>query len=328
MDRIQAKKIVQRIQNIPLYLHAYAFHLNMRMEKILPEDLLDIASRHKLKGIKVHVLDGESQSLSCANDERLRKFGDKARNLGLDIHIETSASDAKTINLAVVIALKSGASSVRFYPRYEGHLDKVLAQVKQDIQYIKDHYQHSGLSFTLEQHEDLKSHELVSLIDDADFPQLSLLFDFANMINANEEPLPALATMASKITQVHIKDALIIQEVNGLGHKACISGQGDLPFKELLFQLICLGENNPQVMAYGLEEEVDYYAPPFRFKGEDNNPWIPWRQMSETPLPKENLDARLEKEFNDALNQIHYVRNILNELEQEAITILNQTQLN
>lgn len=322
MNRIQATKILQRADNIPLYLHAYAFHLNMRVEKILPENLLDIASQHQLKGIKVHVLDGESQSLSCANDERLQQFGEKARRLGLDIHIETSASDAKTIDQAVAIAIKSGASSVRFYPRYEGHLDAVLAQIRQDIHYIKENYQHSGLTFTLEQHEDLKGHELVKLVNDADFPQLSLLFDFANMINANEEPLPALAAMASNVTQVHIKDALIVREANGLGHKACISGQGDLPFKELLFQLVCLGEDKPQVIAYGLEEEVDYYAPPFRFQHEDNNPWIPWREMSETPLPNKELDVRLEKEFNDALNQIAYVRNILQKLKQEAVSVL------
>lgn len=322
MNRIQATKILQRADNIPLYLHAYAFHLNMRVEKILPENLLDIASQHQLKGIKVHVLDGESQSLSCANDERLQQFGEKARRLGLDIHIETSASDAKTIDQAVAIAIKSGASSVRFYPRYEGHLDAVLAHIRQDIHYIKENYQHSGLTFTLEQHEDLKGHELVKLVNDADFPQLSLLFDFANMINANEEPLPALAAMASNVTQVHIKDALIVREANGLGHKACISGQGDLPFKELLFQLVCLGEDKPQVIAYGLEEEVDYYAPPFRFQHEDNNPWIPWREMSETPLPNKELDVRLEKEFNDALNQIAYVRNILQKLKQEAVAVL------
>lgn len=322
MNRIQATKILQRADNIPLYLHAYAFHLNMRVEKILPENLLDIASQHQLKGIKVHVLDGESQSLSCANDERLQQFGEKARRLGLDIHIETSASDAKTIDQAVAIAIKLGASSVRFYPRYEGHLDAVLAQIRQDIHYIKENYQHSGLTFTLEQHEDLKGHELVKLVNDADFPQLSLLFDFANMINANEEPLPALAAMASNVTQVHIKDAHIVREANGLGHKACISGQGDLPFKELLFQLVCLGEDKPQVIAYGLEEEVDYYAPPFRFQHEDNNPWIPWREMSETPLPNKELDVRLEKEFNDALNQIAYVRNILQKLKQEAVAVL------
>ncbi len=322
MDRLQANKILQRVADIPLYLHAYAFHLNMRMEKILPEDLLDIASQQRLKGVKIHVLDGESQSLGCASDDQLGHFGDKARQLGLDVHIETSASDAKTLDQAVAIALKSGATSVRFYPRYEGHLDDVMVKIAQDIQYIKQNYQHSGLSFTLEQHEDLKSHELMSLLAKADFPQLSLLFDFANMINANEEPLPALAAMASQITQVHIKDAVITHEVNGLGHKACISGQGDLPFKELLLQLICLGENQPQVMAYGLEEEVDYYAPPFRFGGEDHNPWIPWREMSETPLPEQDIDLRLDKELSDALQQINYVREILSELKQDALAVL------
>lgn len=322
MDRLQANKILQRVADIPLYLHAYAFHLNMRMEKILPEDLLVIASQQQLRGVKIHVLDGESQSLGCASDEQLGRFADKARQLGLDVHIETSASDAKTLDQAVAIAIKSGASSVRFYPRYEGHLDDVMPKIAQDIQYIKRNYQHSGLSFTLEQHEDLKSHELMSLLAEADFPQLSLLFDFANMINANEEPLPALATMASQITQVHIKDAVITHEVNGLGHKACISGQGDLPFKELLLQLICLGEDQPQVMAYGLEEEVDYYAPPFRFHDEDNNPWIPWREMSETPLPEQDIASRLDKELSDALQQINYVREILSELKQDALAVL------
>lgn len=35
-----AGKILSRIDNIPLYLHAYAYHLNMRLERILPNDLL------------------------------------------------------------------------------------------------------------------------------------------------------------------------------------------------------------------------------------------------------------------------------------------------
>lgn len=322
MDSLQAEKIVQRVADLPLYLHAYAFHLNMRMEKILPEDLLDIASQQKLKGVKIHVLDGESQSLRHASDAQLDRFAQKARQLGLDVHIETSASDSQTMDEAVRIALKSGATSVRFYPRYEGTLTEVMAKIVQDIQYIKAHHQHCGLTFTLEQHEDLQSHELVHLVQQADFPQLSLLFDFANMINANEEPLNALAVMEKEITQVHIKDALITCEGEGRGHTACVSGQGELPFKELLLQLICLGDSKPQVTAFGLEEEVDYYAPAFRFTNEDKNPWIPLREVSETPLPAFGLEERLNKEVDDAVNQISYVRNILSDLNERALTVL------
>ncbi len=59
-----------------------------------------------------------------------------------------------------------------------------------------------------------------------------------------------------------------------------------MPFKALLTHLICTGDDEPQVTAYGPEEEVDYYAPAFRFEDEDDNPWIPYRQMSETPYQK------------------------------------------
>ncbi len=64
--------------------------------------------------------------------------------------------------------------------------------ITRDIAYIRDTYQDSGLTFTLEQHEDLKSHELAMLIQQSGMDSLSLLFDFANMINANEHPLDAL----------------------------------------------------------------------------------------------------------------------------------------
>lgn len=53
-----ARKILQRVDTLPLYLHAYAFHLNMRLERVLPADLLDIASENNLRGVKIHVLDG------------------------------------------------------------------------------------------------------------------------------------------------------------------------------------------------------------------------------------------------------------------------------
>ncbi|WP_273746222.1 sugar phosphate isomerase/epimerase family protein [Morganella morganii] len=324
MNTDDARRIIERADTLPLYLHAYAYHLNMRFEKILPGDLLDIANEHHLPGVKIHVLDGETQSLSAMTDDQLAVFAEKAKRYHLDINIETSASDNKTLDEAIRIALKTGASSVRFYPRYEGALSDVLRLISADIRYLKEHYQHSGLTFVLEQHEDLKGHELVSLIKDADFPELTLLFDFGNMINACELPMDALADMQKYITQVHIKDAVILEEGDGFGHKACRSGEGNLPFKDMLRALICLGEDKPQVISYGLEEEVDYYAPAFRFKNESNDPWIPWRQMSETPLPETEIAERLAGEKKDAVNQIHYVRKIINELKTEAVSIISK----
>ncbi|HBZ7967853.1 TPA: hypothetical protein MMZ99_005326, partial [Klebsiella pneumoniae] len=46
MNTDDARRIIERADKLPLYLHAYAYHLNMRFEKILPGDLLDIANEH------------------------------------------------------------------------------------------------------------------------------------------------------------------------------------------------------------------------------------------------------------------------------------------
>ncbi|MBW1724484.1 MAG: hypothetical protein JRJ33_03745 [Deltaproteobacteria bacterium] len=59
----------------------------------------------------------------------------------------------------------------------------------------------SDLYFVLEQHEDLKSHEIVDIITQVNSPRIGLLFDFGNMINANEEPLAALYTTAPTLTR-------------------------------------------------------------------------------------------------------------------------------
>lgn len=312
MEYIDKKRLAERASHIPLYLHAYAFHLNMRYERILPADLLDIAHQQKLKGVKIHVEDGETRSLQKLNDKQLQQFKEKAAGYNLDVHIETSASDKATLEDAIRIARATGATSVRFYPRYEGYLNDVLDKVASDIAYLS-RYDDCGLSFTLEQHEDLQGHELVALVKNSGMKNLSILFDFGNMINANEEPLAALEVMSPLITQVHIKDARIIKEGKGWGHEACRTGHGDLPVEEMLKKLLLLGEEQPQVTSFGLEEEVEYYAPAFRFDDEGNNPWIPWRNASYTPLPDSTLvDARLAEEKDHALAQIQYIRDLCN----------------
>lgn len=54
-------------------------------------------------------------------DEQLEAFAEKAKRYHLDINIETSASDNKTTDDAVRIALKTGASSVRFIRAMKVH---------------------------------------------------------------------------------------------------------------------------------------------------------------------------------------------------------------
>lgn len=78
----------------------------------MPADLLDIASENNLRGVKIHVLDGERFSLGNMDDKELSAFGDKARRLNLDIHIETSASITGYLRTSVYGRRKAEQSAI------------------------------------------------------------------------------------------------------------------------------------------------------------------------------------------------------------------------
>ena len=56
---------------------------------------------------------------------------------------------------------------------------------------------------------------------------------------------------------------------------------------------------------------------------EGNDPWIPWRQLSETPLPENEIEERLAREKEDAVNQLIYVRNVIDEIKTEALAVIH-----
>ena len=318
-----AQTLIDRIGSIPLFAHAYSFHLNFRFGNFGPLDLLGFAADNRLKGVKIHMLDGEENSLGNADLARLAEFRNKAESLNLDVHLEISETERTSLQKAIKVGHQINASSIRCYPRYEGHVSTIIDRTIRDLKALRELDPDGKLRFTLEQHEDLTSAELIQIVDAVGNPNLSLLFDFANMVNAFERPFDALETMAPYITDVHIKDAKIIEDRGGWGQMCCRSGDGDIPQAGLLLALLCLGKNDSQVLAYGLEEEVGYYAPPLRFPNEADDPFIKYRDISETDLAADGDIARhLASEREDADHLCSHIQDILKQLHDHAASYL------
>lgn len=313
------RRLVARIDAIRLFAHAYAWHLNLRFGARRPADLLDWARGHGLAGVKIHVEDGEAHSLLRAPQTRA-PFGRLARDLGLELHVETSSTDAADLADAFAVARDTGARSVRCYPRHSGPLSSVIARTIADLRRLPDLDPEGRFDILLEQHEDLRAGELVAILQAVGHPRLRLLFDFANMLNAGERPREALAVMAPHVTDVHVKDARILPDRGGWAHRACSSGTGDIDFHGLFADLLLLGDDRPQVRAFALEEEAGMYAPAYRFPDEGPDPVIPPRGPSLTELaPGEELPARLAQERADADAQVTYVRRLLSQLRTAAL---------
>ncbi|WP_395451446.1 sugar phosphate isomerase/epimerase family protein [Aminobacter sp. UC22_36] len=311
-------RLAARARSAPLFAHAYAFHLNMRFGGMTPLHLAEFTKEQGLCGLKIHVEDGEGASLARMRDAALRAYGTAISHLGLELHVETSTTEADGLGDAVRIALATGATSLRCYPRYEGRVSDIIAWTIADLRRLTTLDPEGKLRFTLEQHEDLKSDELIRILQAVANPRLSLLFDFANMINAYEMPLPALAAQAPHVTEVHVKDCLVMPDRGGWAHLACQSGGGHLPMQAMFVDLLLLGEGRPQILAFGLEEEEGYFAPALRFTAEEPDPFIPARSASFTDLGTDDLSARLQQEALAAHRQVETVRAMLDEIAAEA----------
>lgn len=319
--------LIARIDAAPLFAHSYSHHLNFRFGVTTPSDLLRFASDHGLAGLKIHVEDGEERSLFwMGRHERLR-FAAEAAERGLRLHVETSSTTRPELEIATAIARDISAESIRCYPRYEGRVSEITDRTTADLRILRTIDPDSRFRFTLEQHEDLKSHELVRIVRDTGDPRLTLMFDFGNMINAAERPEAALAVMAPLVTEVHIKDVKVIDDRGGWAHLACRTGEGHIDFHPLLRDLLLLGERTAQVTAFGLEEEDGMFAPAYRFPGEEADPFIPARPPSTTELcADEPADRRLAREREEAARQVSQVKTMLSSLCDSAVRELKSNE--
>ena len=324
-----AARLRERIDAIRLFAHGYAFLTNVTHGRMKPADLLDFAYRNELDGLCLHVLDGEANSLSRMTPADLRAFGEKAQALGLALHLEISTTRRDDVDRVVAIARGVGARDIRVYSRYEGMLSAVLEAIEVDLRRLAALAEANDLHFDFEQHEELKSFEIAELLRRVGSPRLNALFDFGNMINACERPLPALRALAPFIRQVHLKGVRIVPEGNGFGHRGVLQGglEDDLPDARMLFELLMLGEPRPQVIAFALEQENHYVAPAFRQSDEAEDPFIPYREMSETHLPfGGSLERMLTDEPRWAENQLRHVRTVLSELRLLCELVLAETR--
>ena len=322
-----ARQLLERLAQLRLFAHAYPLLTNLTHGRVTPADLLDFAYRHELQGLSLHLLDGEQNSLSQMTPAQLQVFADKARALGLDVHLEISSTLKKDVDQVIAIALALGVRNIRVYSRYEGTLSQVMDMIETDLHYLAQQADKHDLYFDFEQHEELKSDEIAQLLTRLNHPRLHALFDFGNMINACEQPLQALRNLAPHIRQAHLKGVRVVPEQNGFGHYGVLQGsaEDDLPSARLLFEQLMQGETSPQVIAFILEQENHYVAPAFRQTHEAADPFIAYREMSDTPLPDGYSLARmLADEHRWANNQVAYVRGVLAELRTLAeLTLAN-----
>ena len=323
-DATIAKKICDRIDGIRLYAHTYSFIHNMTHGSFRPANALEFAYEHELQGLNIHIEDGEEYSLARSTPKQLVQFKTYAQELNLAVHLEISSTKKADIDKVVQIARALDVQNIRVYSRYEGSLAQVLAWTVADLKYMAGLADEHDLFFDFEQHEEFKTTEIVAMLKKVNHPRIRALFDFTNMINAFEQPFPAMKSMAPYIRQVHLKGARILKEGKSYGQIGVVQGspEDEMPYARMFFELLMLGEEKPQVISFALEQEVNYYAPAYRHADEGENPFIPYKDASKTPFDEANANRMLLDERRWANNQVYFIRSLLAEMRWRATLCL------
>ena len=319
-----AQKLRARIDSIRLHAHTYSFIQNLTHGSFKPADALNFAYEHELHGLNIHVDDGEEYSLAHSTPKQLAQFKTYAQELDLTVHLETSSTKKTDVNRVVQIARMMNVQNIRVYSRYEGSLSQVLAWTVADLAYMAELADRYNLFFDFEQHEEFKSTEVVQMLKKVNHPRICALFDFTNMINAYEQPLPALKSLAPYIRQVHLKGAKVIKEGESYGQLGVVQGspEDEMPYARMLFELLMLGDAKSQVICFALEQEVNYYAPAYRHADEGENPFILYKDPSETFFDEVDADKILMNERRWASNQVHFIKSLLAEMRWLATLCL------
>jgi sugar phosphate isomerase/epimerase len=319
-----ARRLLARTTQVPFFAHSYPFILNMEHGSFGPDDVAEFAHANELAGLCLHIGDGDARSVRRMDGAGLERFRQHLDDLGLTLHLEISSTEPAEVDEAVRLASALGVENIRLYARHQGPLSAVTERIHADLCHAAERANARGLHFDYEQHEDLRADEIAALLTRVGDSRLNVLFDYANSWNAHEEPLAALRVLAPWIRQVHVKGARRTVEGKGWGQLGVPQGspEDELPAALLLYELLLLGEERPQVIAFALENEVGYHAPPLRHADEAADPHIAWRAPSQTPLaPGEPPARRLAGERRWAQQQVTFNRLLVSELRALAAGI-------
>jgi len=313
LDAASAARLLKRTANVPFFAHSYTFYHNM-IHGFTPHDLARFAYEHDLHGLCLHISDGNSLNVRHMTPSERDGFHRLLEELGLQLHLEISSTDRQEVDTVIECARSLGVRNIRFYARHEGPLSSVITKVFADLAYACERANRYDLYFDYEQHEDLRAAEIAGILARLGDPRMNALFDYSNSLNAYEEPLAALRILAPYVRQVHIKGARKIIEGDGWGQLGVPQGAADdeLPGARMLYDLLMLGDPEPRVICFALEQEVDYYAPAFRRASDPADPVIQYREPSDTPVDRtKSRDRLLSDERRWAVQQIGWNRDLV-----------------
>ncbi len=320
LDAVLGRKLLERIDQLRWFLNRYSMELNFLHGALGVEEFLSIARDLGFDGVQLHVTrSGPRIGLTAESDRYLSEFAEQEGTRKLDLALDISSIRREDVNDASRVARAMGVHTIRCYSSSGGTIKEIIRTAIEELKYAAELGSRSNICFLLEQHERLTGPEILEIIHGVDAERaIGVLFDFANSIPANRNPLEDLYEMSEVIRGAHSKDVIVLPEAHG---QRCIGvrfGQGDLNLPKIYFDLLMLGEDEPQLEFIAVQNVVGYIAPTGRLSEETLDHVFELKSASQTPMTATEQDRRLARERQDVRQHFESAKLLLNQLRSFA----------
>jgi len=175
------------------------------------------------------------------SDTELDTLGARLRGLGME-PIGSSGLQTADFANSIRIAHHLGAKVMRFAltpvlcgdrsaagSRWTELVDNTWTRLRQLAPMAAGH----GLTIAIENHQDFTSRELVRFCEEVG-PNVGIVFDTANSFPVAESPLDFARVIAPHVRYLHLKDYNVQFTAEGYRLVRCPSGDGAVPFKDIV----------------------------------------------------------------------------------------------
>lgn len=222
--------------------------------------------------------------LERTDDEYLGKIVEYAQKRNLYIEYGTTGIEANHLLEQLRIAHRLGSPILRTYigfdPRKVDDVKHEVSYALSQLNQVKGYAQQYNIKIAIENHCDLKTPELLELVQKADSPYIGVCVDLGNFMIHLENPTESVKLLAPYIYTTHFKD--YASEMMNWGFKTygVPLGKGSIDLKEIFSILVN-------------ESKLD-------------------RIMLELPVEKEETEElTLKKEDECVAESVRYVREVL-----------------
>lgn len=200
-------------RGLKLGLFSYSYHLAFGKHPIFqPEIAMDLfAFMDRCKEFGLEGIQIDPQHLERLDDGYLQRIVDYANQYGFYIEYGTTGVETEHLLKQLEIAKKLTSPILRTYIGFDPH-DKGVDSVKeveyaiQVLNQVKGKAEEYQIKIAVENHCDLKTDELLDLIQRVNSPYVGVCVDLGNFMVHLENPVESVKKLAPYIYSTHFKD--------------------------------------------------------------------------------------------------------------------------